>query len=68
MCSQSAVWILHRLVINFLSDPGCSQSIIHIKMINLSTEGGGGGGDGTPLDKPYQHVHPQSVWFLSRLK
>ena len=27
----------------FLPDPGCSQSIIDIKMINLSTMGGGGG-------------------------
>ena len=26
----------------FLPDPGCSQSIIDIKMINLSTMGGGG--------------------------
>ena len=28
----------------FLPDPGCSQSIINIKMINLSTMGMGGGG------------------------
>ena len=34
----------------FLPDRGCSQSIIDIKMINLSTMGGGGG---TPLYKPY---------------
>ena len=27
----------------FLPVPGCSQSIIDIKMINLSTMGGGGG-------------------------
>ena len=27
----------------FLPDPGCSLSIIDIKMINLSTMGGGGG-------------------------
>ena len=35
----------------FLPDPGCSQSIIDIKLINLSTMGGGGGG--TPLYKPH---------------
>ena len=35
----------------FLPVPGCSQSIIDIKMINLSTMGGGGGG--APLYKPY---------------
>ena len=47
----------------FLPDPGCSQSIIDIKMINLSTMGGGGGGVVLPYISHISMCIPKGYGF-----